>query len=331
MSQENYTADDLIRMLYRKLLKREPDATGLEAWKKQIKKGTSIEDIFQGFLDSAEYKRKNKKFESNLSPLPPLWEIMPEKHKRVIGSDDKEYIVFVVDDYSDFDALENAITDHAYYDRPGIWNSEIDQDKLIMADIALFSGATNCLDYGCFNGPILSVLKDKGISVTGVDLSHLAFLTAFENIRKDLFFGDLLNIEADREFDFIFCLDILEHINPNKVGNYVNKLASLLQNGGRIFINSPMYGVDRRFGGGHRSVLPEWTGDELYRSLLCDKGGWPEHGHLIFAAPIWWERLLNKYGLVRNIEFESIIFERHLDHFEKTAGRRPFFVLEKAT
>ncbi len=195
--------------------------------------------------------------------------------------------------------MEQLIVKFHYYDSFGVWASVVDRDKLNMAQLVQCTGAKSCLDVGCFNGPVLSVLYDRGLLVTGIDLSHLAFVFAFPNIKNNILYGDLSTISLDRKYDCILLLDIMEHLNPLKLSRHIYRLTELLSANGLIIMNSPMFGNDSVFGTVFPQNLQQWQdiGDrDFFKHWPCDEKGWPMHGHMIWASPAWWTRQFNDYG-----------------------------------
>jgi SAM-dependent methyltransferase len=225
--------------------------------------------------------------------------------------------------------MEQLIKKYHYYDSFGVWGSVIDNDKLNMAQLVQCTGARNCLEVGCFNGPILSILRDRGLMVTGIDLSHLAFVLAFENIRNNIIYGDLLKVRLDRKYECILLLDVVEHLSPLKFNRYLMKFADLLAPNGLIILNSPMFGHDPVFGTVFEQYLDQWReiGDrDFYKHWPCDEKGWPMHGHMIWASPAWWTRQFDDHGLIRQDEIERAIQRAFADYFLGAPARQSLVV-----
>lgn len=91
------------------------------------------------------------------------------------------------------------------------------------------------LDLGCGDGLLLSLLKDKGIIGKGLDISDEAVAkTKNKGFEASVFdFSDRLPF-ADRTFDVVVSLDVLEHLyNPE----------SLLREANRVSKDSVIIGV----------------------------------------------------------------------------------------
>jgi methylase of polypeptide subunit release factors len=114
--------------------------------------------------------------------LPNLTELYPEKYlyKR------SDFTVFKASSDDDFNLLESLIIKHRFYDSNDVYLPQIDLDKRVTAAIVKALGAQSCIEMGCFSGPVLSLLADQGVAVCGVDISHLAFVLAHNNIRGEL-------------------------------------------------------------------------------------------------------------------------------------------------
>jgi SAM-dependent methyltransferase len=212
-----------------------------------------------------------------------------------------------------------------------VWTFRIDLDKHVTAATVLGLGARNCLELGCFNGSVLSILSENALDVCGVEISHLAFLLAHSNIHENIRFGNLLDLHFDTTYDAILCMDILEHVSPFSLESYISRISRLLKPDGFVYVNSPMFGADDVFGTVFEAYLPGWQEagpDDFWRHLHCDAKGWPMHGHLVWASPLWWERAFLAHGLVRDRDIEHALHELLCDFFDKFApARRCFFVL----
>jgi SAM-dependent methyltransferase len=164
-------------------------------------------------------------------------------------------------------------------------------------------------------------------------VSHLAFAFAYANIRDAMLYGDILSLDIDQNFDVILCMDVLEHVNPRKLDAYIDKLKSLLNQDGYIYVNSPMWGEDRTFGVFEEVYLDEWRSvadASFWRHWPCDNKGWPLHGHLVWASPGWWSEKFAKHGFVRDSVVEEIIHQHLAPFFTQAIGRRCLFVLRRA-
>ncbi len=324
--------------LYRGILGREPDPTGLAGKADMLRSGDVLEQVIGTFVDSPEFRSR---FLQSLVPavsLPDLTAAMPDRYdiQQVNGGPMR---VYVARDESDMMLMASLIETHRFYDRFGVWSPVIDLDKLITAAIVRGLGARSCFELGCFTGPVISLLADAGITVVGAEVSHVAFAFAYPNIRDAMIYGDLLGIAGEggklhRVFDVVLCMDVLEHLNPLLLDRYIEKLVSLLDADGFLYLNAPMWGEDRIFGEFEAPYLDEWhaVGDASYwRHWPCDHQGWPIHGHLIWASSPWWERKFTEHGLIRDIVVERAIHRVLAPVFDGAPGRRCLFVLRRTS
>jgi hypothetical protein len=128
-------------------------------------------------------------------------------------------------------------------------------------------------------------------------------------------------------------MDALEHVSPLLLDAYIERIASLVDQDGYVYLNSPMWGPDRTFEVFEEPYLEEWrcVGEASYwRHWPCDEKGWPLHGHLVWASPTWWERKFRDYGLVRDTAIEQAIHQELATFFKQAVGRRCLFVLRRA-
>jgi Methyltransferase domain/Domain of unknown function (DUF4214) len=304
--------------LYRIFFNREPDPAGFEDNLSQIRAGLPLHKVVETFLKSDEFSHRGA---IPTPELPDLRALYPDRYER-------DCYLAVTDDR--ISQMEQLITTGGYYDHFGIWSSAIDNDKVTIAKLVLALGAKSCLEVGCFNGPVLSVLHEHGLEVTGIDLSHLAFVMAFPNIRDRLLYGNLLSVPLNRKYDCILLLDVLEHLNPLQLGHHICRLRELLAPRGIIILNSPMFGIDDIFGTVFEQSLQEWRdiGDrDFYRHWPCDTKGWPMHGHMVWASPKWWTAQFGSYHIVRLREIEQTVQERLSGYFSWAPARRSMFFL----
>lgn len=259
--------------------------------------------------------------------LPNLTQLYPQKYVQ-LGADASTFWAASNDD---FRLMHELIHRHGYYERGGVWNSEIDLDKELIAATVRGLGARSCIEMGCYTGPVLSVLEQQGIEVCGVEVSRQALAHAHPNVAARIRLGDLLDLDTEEKFDVLLGMDILEHLNPLDLDRYVQRISTLVAPTGFAYINSPMFGKDDVFGTVFEAYLPQWRAagtQDFWRYLHCDAEGWPVHGHLVWASPQWWERLFSARGLVRDRRIESCLHGLLGTFFDRLApARRSIFVL----
>jgi len=331
--QPTAAAEAIATALYRSLLGREPDRAGLEGKVALLQSGWTLDQLIENFMESPEFRARMIRTLVPRAELPDLTRMMPEKYQ--LPSKPGERPLYVPQSDHDITLMDSLIRKHRYYDRFSVWSPVIELDKEIIAAIVRGLGARSCFELGCFTGSVLSLLAQAGIDVVGMDVSHSAFAFAYPNIRDSIVFGDLLAVDIHRRFDVVLCMDVLEHISPLHLDEYIAKLGSILEDDGYIYLNSPMFGRDPVFGITAEPDLASWRaiGDASYwRHWPCDVMGWPEHGHLIWASANWWHNKFAAHGLERDVAIEQAIHRRLDTFFDQGApGRRSLFVLRKPT
>jgi 2-polyprenyl-3-methyl-5-hydroxy-6-metoxy-1,4-benzoquinol methylase len=326
------TPEEVATALYRGILERDPDPEGFQNQIEALRSGRFLKQIVQSFVASQEFRSRILESLIPMAALPDLRATMPDSYQTelVEGSPITVYVARADDDIV---AMCNLIQRHRYYDRFGVWTPMIDYDKVVTAAIVRGLGARSCFELGCFTGPVLSLLAEAGISVLGTEVSHTAFALAYPNVRDSMLFGDLLKLDISRRFDAVLCMDALEHISPLLLDAYIERIISLVDQDGYLYLNSPMWGEDRIFGVFEEPYIEEWrsVGAAAYwRYWPCDEKGWPLHGHLVWASPAWWERKFADHGLVRDTIIEQAIHRDLAPFFKRAVGRRCLYVLRRA-
>lgn len=329
--REVFSTEHVATALYRGILEREPDSAGFRDHLKLLRSGQTLERVIRSFITSPEFRSRALEGFVPVTPLPDLRASIPGGYETqaVAGA---PITVYIARTDADIALMASLIDRHRFYDRFGVWSPVIDHDKEITASIVRGLGAHSCFELGCFTGSVISLLADAGVSVLGAEVSHLAFAFAQPNIREAMIFGDLLALDIDQRFDVVLCMDVLEHISPLKIDHYIEKLLTLMDRDGYIYLNAPMWGKDRVFEVFEEPYLEEWltVGDRSYwRHWPCDDKGWPIHGHLVWASADWWERKFREHGLVRDTAIEQAIHQDLATFFEQARGRRCLFVLRR--
>ncbi|MRW93452.1 methyltransferase domain-containing protein [Duganella sp. FT80W] len=326
-----YAPADVADALYRGILDRAPDQNGLSNLVDQLESGKSIDAAAKDLLSSSEFMSTVLKQLIPPHQLPDLVQLHPERYERETTSDGVPLLLFKADSDADFDFMEHAIAHHRYYDGVGVWGVKIDLDKRITAALVQGMGATSCLELGCFTGAVISQLEEAGVDVVGLDVSHVAFALAYQNIKHRMVFADLLTARFERRFDVVLAMDIIEHLNPVKFDQYISAIAALVSKDGYFYLNSPMFGADDVFGQVFGTYVSQWQAvgeQQLYGRFHCDELGWPLHGHLVWASPVWWEQQFAAHGLVRDRTIERAIHAKLGAFFSDTPARKSLFVLK---
>jgi len=330
--REVLSPERIATALYHGILEREPDPAGFRDKVRHLRSGQPLESVVRSFVGSPEFRSLFVRSSVPAAPIPDIRTSMPERYETqcVAG---KPMTVYIARSDADIAMMASLIDRHRFYDWFGVWGPVIDQDKQITAAIVRGLGARSCFELGCFTGSVISLLAEAGVSVLGAEVSHLAFAFAYPNVREAMIFGDLLTLDVDRRFDVVLCMDVLEHLSPLQLDEYIERILPMVDDDGYIYLNSPMWGRDHIFGVFEEPYLQEWldVGDASYwRHWPCDGKGWPIHGHLVWASADWWEQKFRDYGLVRDTTIEQAIHQNLAGFFEQAVGRRCLFVLRRA-
>jgi len=97
------------------------------------------------------------------------------------------------------------------------------------------------LDIGCGLGTQSIFLAKKGFSVTGIDSSGIAInkakeLAAQAGVQVDFLMGDALTADIQGEFGFVIDKGFFHIVPAEKRSGYIQKLGSLVQVGGKFYL-----------------------------------------------------------------------------------------------
>ncbi|MGH7319511.1 MAG: class I SAM-dependent methyltransferase [Candidatus Rokuibacteriota bacterium] len=225
---------------------------------------------------------------------------------------------FTAQSPEDFDWLERMILENGFYERERIWGPEVNHDKRAIAEIVAAFAPARALEVGCNSGPVLQALEELDVYCEGVEISGLAIARAARGIRDRIHAGDLLGLDLVGRFDVVFGLDIFEHFNPNRLHDYLAKIAALLEDGGYLFAAIPAFSDDPVFGLVFPVYIREWYTEiglgRHFRLIHVDDQGYPMNGHLIWADSLWWVTQFRQHGFHREEMIEHALHDKY-DHF----------------
>ncbi len=319
----------VLSRIWRELLQRDLDESGKRHWLQAMRNGLTSADVAIAVARSEEYTNR---IAAEQFFLPDLRELRPDNYREVqIGGPDDCLSVFEAREPADFDWLEQAILDNGYYNKPGIWMNEINLDKKVMAEIIAAFSPERPLELGCSTGGVLKCLLDLGIRGEGLEISSRAKRDAYPEVRDSIHLGDLLTAELTAGYDLIFGLDVFEHLNPNRLVDYLKSIGKVLSADGWLFCNIPAFGNDEVFGEVFPLQIPSWKRDSSnnrpFADLHVDENGYPMHGHLIWAGSAWWVQQFELAGFHRQPDVERALHGKYDRFFETHApARKSFFV-----
>ncbi len=324
--------NEFIDDAYRAVLGRPADSGGLAFFADMLREGKSREAVLLELAMSEE--SVNHRLAEWYS-IPSLRELRPERYRDLETVDGKPARVFEAASPDDIDWLERSMLEFGYYEKPGIWFFGIDDDKRRSAEMLAVLGPRSALEIGCSSGAVIRCLQDRGIQADGVEGSAMALQRATPEVSRRIHRGDLLDVDLDRQYDLVYGLDVFQRFNPNRLERYLRRVHDLTAPGGLVYVNVPTWGEDRVYGRIWEPYLQSWREDldaeRMFRQIEVDRGGYPLHGHLIWAGSRWWEARFADAGLRREADVERALHARFDADIQATPSRRAFFVLSRDT
>ncbi|MGH9039866.1 MAG: methyltransferase domain-containing protein, partial [Acidimicrobiia bacterium] len=323
--------ETFVGRVYRELLDRDPDPEGLGSSLAGLAGGSVRADVIRRVVASEEYRGLAL---GRYFPLTDLRQLRPDRYGIIHNPGDDPAVIFTAEGPADFDWMESAILDGGYYDKPGVWSFGIDTDKRLMAEIVASLEPKRVLELGCATGTVLKCLYDQGVAAEGIEISEAAIKGAFPEVRGGIHQVNATDFKLRSSYDVIFGLDIFEHLNPNRLGDCLERIEAHLEPGGYVFANIPAFGPDEVFGTVFPVYIGAWLPDsdrgEHFRTLHTDELGYPMNGHLIWAMTQWWVRQFEAVGLRRESGIEAALHDRYDAYLTGAAPARvSFYVFSK--
>jgi Domain of unknown function (DUF4214)/Methyltransferase domain len=321
-----------IEEAYREVLGRPADQDGLDHYRRVLRDGLGRSAVLLSLMRSEE-------FVNTLRPSAPalanLRALRPDRYTQTIDRSNGQTIpVFDAAESSDVDWLERMILEQKYYEHPGVWAFGVDFDKRTMAEILASFAPERLLELGCAAGAVLACLDDLGVPAEGVEISSLAIGLAPDRVRSRIHHGDLLTLDLPAVYDVVFGLDVFEHLNPNRLGAYIQRLWEISRPGAYLFCNIPAFGADPAFGTVFPLYIDTWAADaaagRAFSRLHVDELGYPIHGHLVWADCRWWVKQFEAQGFRREPQIEDAVHQKWDGYFERRSpARKALFVFSK--
>jgi hypothetical protein len=321
-----------IEAAYLEILGRPADQDGLDHYRRLLREGLGRTAVLLSLMRSEEFTQRRT---NTVRPIPDLRTLRPGQYRETIDrTNGNSVVVFDVRSGTDFDWLERQILEHCYYEQPGVWNLGVDVDKRVVAEIIATFQPARALELGCAAGAVLDCLHDQGVHAEGVEISSTAIARAAPRIRSRIHQGDVLSLDLPLKYDMVFGLDVFEHLNPNRIEHYLQRLSAIADEGGWFFCNIPAFGRDAVFGTVFPLYVDGWEEDAAsgrpFSAIHVDDRGYPIHGHLIWADAVWWVARFESVGLLRELAVEQVLHRKY-DHYmeRRSPARRAYFVFSK--
>lgn len=126
----------------------------------------------------------------------------------------------------------------SYFETEGVWNDAPEPYQVQLRHaVKAFLGERRgrVLDVGCGNGLVTNFLA-QDFDVVGVDLSA----TALRSVRAPRCQGSVTALPfADRSFDFVYCLDVLEHLPWPQAMDAMHELQRV--SAGQVLVSLPFH------------------------------------------------------------------------------------------
>jgi len=117
-------------------------------------------------------------------------------------------------------------------------------DYSLFLDFLNLQTGERVLDIGCGLGMLVAAMHDRGTEVIGVDASPFAVKLAQQRCPTATFVvlngNQLTKKFKPSTFDAITCVQVLEHIPPDQVDDFISQIAECLRDGGRLLLDVPV-------------------------------------------------------------------------------------------
>lgn len=131
------------------------------------------------------------------------------------------------------------------------------------------------LDIGCAVGLAISVLKEKGFKVSGIEISpKMVKFAKKRNPGTDIITGDFLETEYNKKFDAVLAYAFIHLFPKAKIPEIFNKIKSVLSPGGVVLISSTESSVSKEgweiktdFNKKRKRFRKFWTEKELTNTI----------------------------------------------------------------
>jgi SAM-dependent methyltransferase len=172
-------------------------------------------------------------------------------------------------------------------------------DGLAWVDPSIELAATSLLDLGCNVGELLGAAARlfPQLKLAGVDVNRVAIETARRNVpHADLHHYDGPPLPfADHAFDYVTCIEVLEHIPESQRRATIEEVWRVLKPGGKFILRCPHAGI---FQGLDASNM-RFRFPRLYRAVV--QRGRRDHGYEAGSDGVVWHQHFSRDELLELI------------------------------
>lgn len=163
-------------------------------------------------------------------------------------------------------------------------------DKVVKwLDCGLAFSGRSVLDLGCAVGAYVNAISKYTNLIGGIDISADAIAIAKNNLPELPFVClPLHEIAGEKHVDVIICCETIEHSLPQLNDVIADKIATLLTDGGLLYLQAPMFETE-----------------EALDAAIADET--KDKGHINLQLKQYWVELFQSVGLTRDTETEGIL------------------------
>lgn len=180
----------------------------------------------------------------------------------------------------------------------------------IPLQLATIMPGTRVIDIGCGRGEVLYHVALRGGQVWGIDYAYEAVTIAQETLEKVLpenlhrrvriYQGDATNLSfASNTIDYVFLLDVVEHLYPEPLDQTFREIFRVLKPGGEVIVHTMPNLWYYHYGYPIYRLLQSLRGNKLPAN---PRDRWPySHLHVNEQTPLGLKRTIQKAGFVSRV------------------------------